>query len=95
MARLTSGLCKTTDVGMPEAAPMHRWSPARASSRRSAGITPSGGSGKGTFGEVFLAYDGELNRRVAVKVPYSSRIADPKDFEDFVYEARILAGPRS
>ncbi len=48
--------------------------------------------GKGTFGEVFLAYDSELNRRVAIKIPYSSRIADPKDFEDFVYEARILAG---
>ncbi|MFI5454056.1 MAG: protein kinase [Isosphaerales bacterium] len=48
--------------------------------------------GKGTFGEVFLAYDSELNRRVAIKIPYSSRIADPKEFEDFVYEARILAG---
>ena len=40
----------------------------------------------------FLAYDTELNRRVAINIPYSSRIADPKDFEDFVYEARILAG---
>jgi eukaryotic-like serine/threonine-protein kinase len=48
--------------------------------------------GKGTFGEVFLAYDSELNRRVAIKIPYSSRITDPKEFEDFVYEARILAG---
>ncbi len=48
--------------------------------------------GGGTFGEVFLAYDGELKRWVAIKVPYSSRIADPEDFENFVYEARILAG---
>jgi eukaryotic-like serine/threonine-protein kinase len=48
--------------------------------------------GGGTFGEVFLAYDGELKRWVAIKVPYSSQIADPEDFEDFVYEARILAG---
>ncbi len=48
--------------------------------------------GKGTFGEIFLAYDSELNRRVAIKIPYSSRIADPEEFEDFVYEARILAG---
>ncbi len=48
--------------------------------------------GRGTFGEVFLAYDGELKRRVAIKIPYSSRMTDPERFEDFVYEARILAG---
>ena len=46
--------------------------------------------GKGTFGEVFLAYDsGSCSCRVAhLKVPFSSRIADPKDFEDFGPEAR-------
>ncbi len=47
--------------------------------------------GVGTFGEVFLAYDDELKRSVAIKIPYSSRVADAEDFEDYVYEARILA----
>ena len=86
------GLCKTTDVGSARGgadAPMVAGSGVFTTIGR---YRAERRLGTGTFGEVFLAYDSELNRRVAIKVPHSSRIADPEEFEDFVYEARILAG---
>ena len=86
------GLCKTTDVGSTGGgadAPMVAGSGEFTTIGR---YRAERRLGKGTFGEVFLAYDSELNRRVAIKIPYSSRIADSTEFEDFVYEARILAG---
>src|SRR5262245_46659636 len=48
--------------------------------------------GEGSFGRVFLAYDDELRRPVAVKVPHRHRIARPEDVEAYLAEARILAG---
>src|SRR4051795_3847020 len=48
--------------------------------------------GKGGFGEVFLAFDDDLDRPVAIKVPRPEWIAHPEDVEAYLNEARILAG---
>ncbi len=47
--------------------------------------------GKGGFGEVFLAFDEELERTVAIKVPRPERVSQPEDVEAYLEEARILA----
>src|SRR6516165_7837621 len=47
--------------------------------------------GKGGFGEVFLAFDDDLDRPVAIKVPRPERISQPEDVEAYLNEARILA----
>lgn len=47
--------------------------------------------GSGGFGRVFLARDEILYRQVAVKVPHPSRVAEPKDVELYLDEARALA----
>jgi serine/threonine protein kinase/formylglycine-generating enzyme required for sulfatase activity len=48
--------------------------------------------GKGGFGEVLLAFDDELERPVAIKVPRPERVARPEDIEAYLNEARIVAG---
>ncbi len=48
--------------------------------------------GKGGFGEVFLAFDEELDRPVAIKVPRPERVSRPEDIEAYLNEARIVAG---
>lgn len=40
---------------------------------------------------MFKAFDADLNRRVAIKVPHPSRIKTPRDIESYFLEARILA----
>jgi serine/threonine protein kinase len=47
--------------------------------------------GKGGFGEVFLAFDEELNRSVAIKVPRLERVSQLENLEAYLKEARILA----
>ena len=47
--------------------------------------------GRGGFGLVYLAYDEQLNRRVAMKVPHAKLISKPEDAEAYLAEARTVA----
>lgn len=47
--------------------------------------------GKGSFGLVYLAYDEQLNRRVAVKVPHDHLVASAEEAELYLNEARTVA----
>ena len=47
--------------------------------------------GEGGFGSVYLGFDDELQRRVAVKVPHKHRLQTQEDVEEFLREARTLA----
>ena len=47
--------------------------------------------GEGTFGRVFLCFDEELQRQVAIKVPTPERFKQAKDAEDYLAEARKVA----
>jgi len=47
--------------------------------------------GKGGFGDVYLAFDHDLDRPVAIKVPRPERVSCPEDVEAYMNEARIVA----
>jgi formylglycine-generating enzyme required for sulfatase activity len=47
--------------------------------------------GQGGFGLVYLGYDEQLNRFVAVKVPHRNRISRPEDVAAYLTEARAVA----
>src|SRR5262252_8165188 len=47
--------------------------------------------GKGGFGIVYLAYDEQLHRPVAVKVPHPRLVARPEAVEAYLTEARTVA----
>jgi len=47
--------------------------------------------GRGGFGLVYLARDGELDRMVAVKVPHAALVSKPEDADEYLLEARTVA----
>lgn len=47
--------------------------------------------GEGGFGRVYLSYDEELQRQVAIKVPTARRFRRPSDADAYLAEARIAA----
>ena len=47
--------------------------------------------GQGGFGEVFEAFDDDLDRTVAIKVPRPERVSCQEDVEAYLDEARIVA----
>ncbi len=47
--------------------------------------------GEGAFGRVYLAWDEELAREVAVKVSHPSQVANPRGVKGFLAEARTVA----
>jgi eukaryotic-like serine/threonine-protein kinase len=47
--------------------------------------------GKGSFGLVYLAYDDQLERFVAIKVPHGSLVSRPEDAQAYLTEARTVA----
>lgn len=48
--------------------------------------------GEGKFGRVFLAHDIELQRDVAIKMPVDKHLQDAANAEEYLREARTLAG---
>jgi serine/threonine protein kinase len=48
--------------------------------------------GHGGFGLVYLGYDEQLDRPVAIKVPHADRISSPDDAAEYLNEARLVAG---
>lgn len=47
--------------------------------------------GTSAFGRVYLAYDDELKRPVAIKVPHASLVSRPEDAKRYLTEARTVA----
>src|SRR5277367_5111792 len=47
--------------------------------------------GKGGFGLVYLAHDGQLQRLVAIKVPHRKLVDRPEAAEAYLTEARTVA----
>ncbi len=47
--------------------------------------------GEGAFGRVYLGYDEQLDRKVAIKTPHPHRVSRREDMEAYLSEARTVA----
>jgi serine/threonine protein kinase len=47
--------------------------------------------GCGAFGTVYLGYDDERHRKVAVKVPHPECVRHQRDIDEYIAEARTVA----
>src|SRR5262249_9639201 len=47
--------------------------------------------GQGGFGTTYLAYDGQLQRRVAIKIPHPDLVSLPQEAAAYLDEARMAA----
>ena len=47
--------------------------------------------GQGGFGIVYLAFDDQLERHVAIKVPHRHRVSNSQDAQAYLSEARTVA----
>ena len=47
--------------------------------------------GRGGFGTVYLGFDEELQRKVAIKVPHEHCVSSERDVEAYISEARLVA----
>jgi WD40 repeat protein/tRNA A-37 threonylcarbamoyl transferase component Bud32/Flp pilus assembly protein TadD len=97
-----SHLIEVSSPGTPREVPDHasgstvaegpRAAPERANPHQRLGkLTLLERVGAGSFGEVWKARDTELNRLVAVKIPRAGHLADGKDQDRFLREARSAA----
>src|SRR6266849_3149766 len=93
---LVKAPCHSEAAGRVTRSPARATQPSRPADR---GVLPSrigrfevrGKLGAGAFGTVYRAYDPQLEREVALKVPRPGTMDDPKMVERFLREAKAAA----
>jgi serine/threonine protein kinase len=94
LADLPTAACPTEDVPAPLLARLQQTGgvgPGERSADRLGRFELLGELGAGTFSQVYRAWDPELERLVALKVPRPGTLADAADTERFLREARSVA----
>jgi serine/threonine protein kinase/formylglycine-generating enzyme required for sulfatase activity len=86
---LASVLPQPTTVG--SSPPQERMSNSNDAPENIGGYPVKKVLGEGAFGVVYLAYDRQLQRHYAIKVPRAERLTRPKDTQAYLREARIVA----
>src|SRR5205814_1839956 len=78
----------------PASPPVSRPSPSHTDLQSVGRFVVRGKLGSGAFGTVYRAYDPQLDREVALKVPNPGVMTDPKRAERFLREAKAAANLR-